>query len=169
MKFKIQEAVKASFTGKEALLTVTGSFLAYTLLSIFSLPTYSSQLLGRSLAYFPDVMRTATIGMIDTTGMIGLILTLIYSVVTGITVTNAYLSVKAQSFSKLLDVGAFLPGFIVTGCASCGVGLLTAFGFTGVLAALPYSGNLVKLGGILVMAGLLNRSGNPRLCANPNA
>lgn len=169
MKFKIQEAVKASFTGKEALITASSSFLAYILLAFFSAPTYASQLLGRSWMYFPDVMETATTGMIATTGKIGLILTVTYSVITGVTITNAYLSVRSQSFSKILDVGAFLPGFIVTGCASCGVGFLAAFGFTGALAVLPFNGNLIKLGGILIMAVLLNRSGNPKICANPNA
>lgn len=169
MNFKIQEAIRASITGKPALITVSGSFLAYTLLAYFSVPTYASQLLGRSWTYLPEVISTATVGMIDTTGMIGLLLTLIYSIITGVTITNAYLSIKTQSFSRILDVGAFLPGFLVAGCASCGVGLLTAIGFTGVLAALPFNGNLVKLGGIIVMAGLLNRSGNPQICANPNA
>jgi hypothetical protein len=169
MKFRLQEAIKASLTGKRAFLTISGGLLAYFLLAFFSVPTYSSQLLSRSWTYLPEVMSTATIGMIETTGMIGLILTLTYSAITGITITNAYLSIRSQSFSRILDVGAFLPGLIVTGCASCGAGLLAVLGFTGALATLPFEGNLIKLGGILVMAGLLNHSGNPEICANPNA
>lgn len=168
MKLKIQEAVKASLKGKAAFITIGGSLLAYTLLALFSLPAYSSQLLGRSLTYFPNVIETATVGMIETSGMLGFALTVTYALITGITVTNAYLSFKARNFSRILDVGAFVPGFLIAGCASCGVGFLAAFGFTGLLAALPFDGNLVKLGGIAVMAGLLNRSGNPRICANPN-
>jgi hypothetical protein len=90
----------------------------------------------------------ASLGIMDTSGTIGLTLKVIYSIIA--------------------HPGAFLPGFLVAGCASCGVGLLAAFGFTGALAALPFNGNLVKLGGILVMTGLLHRSGNPKVCANPN-
>lgn len=163
-----QEAVHASLEGKQAILTVSSALLAYLLLAFFSLPTYSSQLLGRSWTYLPEIMRMTTLGITDTSGIIGLLLTIAYSAITGITVTNAYLSIKAQSFSKILDIGAFLPGFLVTGCASCGVGLLTVFGFTGALTILPFNGNLVKMMGILLMAGLLHRTGNPKTCAIPD-
>lgn len=168
-KPRIQEAFEAALYGRQILLTGFGALLAYSILAFFSLPTYSSQLLGRSLTYFPEVMRMSTLGMLDTTGAIGLALTVTYSIITGVTLTNAYISLKQKSLSGIINLGAFLPGFLVAGCASCGVGLLAAFGFTGALAALPFNGNLVKLGGILVMAGLLHRSGNPKVCANPNA
>lgn len=167
-KTGISEAFEAALYGRQILLTGLGAFLAYSLLAFFSVPTYSSQLLGRSLTYFPEMIRMASLGIMDTSGTIGLTLTVIYSIITGITLTNAYTSLKMRSFSSILNLGAFLPGFLVAGCASCGVGLLAAFGFTGALAALPFNGNLVKLGGILVMAGLLHRSGNPKVCANPN-
>lgn len=169
MKTRIREAFEAALYGRQILLTGFGAFLAYSLLAFFSVPVYASQLLGRSMRYFPEVIRMSTLGILDTTGTVGLILTVIYSMITGVTLTNAYISLKQRSFSGILNLGAFLPGFLVAGCASCGVGLLASFGFAGALAALPFGGNLVKLGGILVMAGLLHRSGNPRICANPNA
>lgn len=168
-KTGIRKAFEAALYGKQIFLTGLGALLAYSLLAFFSLPTYSSQLLGRSITYFPEVIKMATLGIMDTSGTIGLTLTVIYSIITGITLTNAYTSLKIRNFSSILNLGAFLPGFLVAGCASCGVGLLAVFGFTGVLAALPFGGNLVKLGGILVMTGLLHRSGNPKVCANPNA
>jgi len=168
-KTKFRKAVEASVNGRQILLTFFGSFLAYSILAYFSLPTYSSQLLSRSWTYFPEIIRLATLGMIDTTGLIGLGLTVTYSIITGITVTNTYLSLKTKKFSGILNLGGFLPGLLVTGCASCGLGLLAAFGFTGALAALPFDGNLIKLGGIAIMAGLLHRSGDPNVCANPNA
>jgi hypothetical protein len=167
-KPNIQHAVEASLGGRNKLLTASSAVLAYLILAIFSLPAYSSQLLGRSWLYLPEVIRMTTLGIYDTTGAIGVALTGLYAIVTGITVTNTYTSLKLQNFSRIKDVVAFLPGMLVAGCASCGVGMLAAFGFSGLLAALPFGGNLIKAGGILVMTGLLHKSGDPKVCANPD-
>jgi hypothetical protein len=161
----IQHAVEASLEGRNKFLTGSGAILAYLILSIFTLPAYSSQLLGRSWFYLPEVVKMSTLGMYDTSGLVGVSLTILYALVTGITITNSYISLKAQDFSRIMDIGAFLPGVFVTGCASCGFGFLAALGFSGALATLPFGGNLIKAGGILVMAGLLHRSGDPKVCA----
>ena len=163
----LEEAFKASFTKKTLPITVLGSILAYIILVIFSFPTYMYQLLGRSLTYLPEVIFTSSLNIYDTAGLIGLPLTIIYAVLTGITLTNVTLSLKMQSFSSIKELGVFLPGFLVSGCASCGFGLLSFIGLTGVLATLPFSGNSVRLGGIIIMIGLLQKSGNPKTCSIP--
>lgn len=168
-KPNIQHAVEASLEGRNKFLTLSTAVLAYLILAIFSLPAYSSQLLGRSWMYLPEVIRMTTLGIYDTTGTVGVVLTVIYALITGITVTNTYTSLKLQNFSKIKDIGAFLPGMLVAGCASCGVGVLAAFGFSGLVAAMPFHGNLIKAGGILLMTGLLHRTGDPKICATQDA
>lgn len=163
----LSRAVKGSLKGKNILVTLAGSIVAYIALVIFVYPAYTFQLLNRSLMYFPEVLRTSTISLFDTGGFIGLSLTLTYAALTGITLTNVYLSLKKHGLSEALNLGAFLPGFAVAGCAGCGVGLLAFLGFSGVVASLPFAGNLVKLGGVFLMLAILYRLGNTRTCSIP--
>lgn len=165
MKFrKLRRAIRNSLRLKNLPITLLGGATAYILLVIFSFPTYMYQLLGRSILYLPEVIAMSTYSILDTAGLIGLSLTIIYAALTGITLTNFYLNLKNQS-SDLKNLGAFLPGFLVSGCASCGVGLLPFIGFTGVLVSLPFSGNSIRVAGILLMLGLLQRSGDPETCS----
>lgn len=58
-----------------------------------------------------------------------------------------------------------LPGVVAAGCASCGAGVLGALGFVGTMAALPYDGNLLRVGGIVLLLFFLGRAGDPRTCS----
>lgn len=54
---------------------------------------------------------------------------------------------------------------LVAGCASCGAGVLGALGFVGAMAALPFDGNLLRVGGIGLLLLFLGRAGDPRTCS----
>ena len=160
---RIEQAVKKSLKGKALLLTALGGVTAYILLVIFSFPTYTFQLLGRDIMYFPEVVEMSTFYVLDNTGMIGLALTVIYAAMTGITLTNIVQGFKMNRFKGLSGI-VMIPGFLVSGCASCGVGLLAFLGFSGILGALPFAGNSVKAAGIILMLGILHRNGDPKTC-----
>jgi len=162
---KFYRSVEASVEGRNTILTASASAAAYILLVVFSFPTYTFQLLGQSIYYLPEIMRMSTLNVIDTQGMVGLFLTIIYALLTGILLTNIYLSFNPRPLSGAMDFGAFLPGFLVSGCASCGVGILTVLGFSGIALALPFSGNLVLASGIAIMVFLIQRTGDPRTCS----
>jgi hypothetical protein len=68
------------------------------------------------------------------------------------------------SDGRLLAAGV-VPGFLAAGCASCGAGVLGVFGFFGTMAALPFEGNLLQLGGILMLLFFAGRTGNPQTCS----
>ncbi|MFC6730566.1 hypothetical protein ACFQDG_18090, partial [Natronoarchaeum mannanilyticum] len=51
------------------------------------------------------------------------------------------------------------------GCASCGAGVLGALGFVGAMAALPFDGNLLRVGGIALLLFFLGRAGDPQTCS----
>jgi hypothetical protein len=84
---------------------------------------------------------------------------------TGVAVTNAvtlFRRARRRGASTALGV---LPGFLAAGCASCGAGVLGALGFVGAMAALPFEGNLLRLGGIVLLVFFLGRTGDPRTCS----
>jgi hypothetical protein len=45
--------------------------------------------------------------------------------------------------------------------------VLGLLGFAGAVAALPFHGNLLRVGGLLLLVGYLARAGDPRRCAVP--
>lgn len=76
--------------------------------------------------------------------------------------TNTAIQLKRDRFN-LNSLGA-LPGFLAGGCASCGVGVLSILGFGGVLASMPFGGNLLRFSGVLLLIALIVRTGNPDTC-----
>ena len=160
----LSEAFRASTRGKMLLLTFFAGFTAYSLMVLVSFPSSSAQLIGRSLMYLPAAVRMSSLYVIDSSGMIGLLLTSVYSLLVGVSVSVLYMQLSMKDFSSIHESLAYIPGLVVSGCAGCGAGLLGLTGFAGALALLPFNGNLVRLGGILMMIFLLGRTGNPRKC-----
>lgn len=158
------KAVESAIEGRKVVLTFAAAFVSYSLMVLASFPSYSTQLIGRGLFYIPEAIRMSSLYVFDGSGYIGILLTLVYSILMGVTVSVFYTQLAMQSFSGFYDMVAFVPGVVVSGCAGCGAGILGLLGFSGVLTLLPFSGNLVRFGGIMIMVALLNRSGDPREC-----
>lgn len=137
--------------------------LSAFLLTVFSSsPEYSMQMLSSGIKYWSLAFSTRLSGLLATSGYTGLLLTLVFSALVGATMTNTVVQLRMNR----LDLGSLgaLPGFLAGGCASCGVGVLSLLGFGGILASMPYEGNLLRLGGIVLLAGLITRTGNPDTC-----
>lgn len=96
-------------------------------------------------------------------GIFSFCLTIIYSIVSGLVLTNIGIQLRNSKISGK-ELGSLLPGFIATGCASCGVGLAGFIGLTGVATALPFQGDLLKVGGLALLIYALYEMGNPEIC-----
>ena len=152
----------ASRNLKRGLITsIIGLFTFF--LTVFSAnPGYSVQMLLAGIEYWPIAFITRFTGMHMNTGLAGIALTLIFSALVGVTMTNTLVQLRMRKLN--LDSFGAIPGLLAGGCASCGVGILSLLGLGGVLASMPFQGNLLRLGGVLLLLALIIRTGNPDLC-----
>lgn len=160
---KLMQGLKGSVsTKRRAAATALLSISAF-LLTVFSAsPQYSTQMLFAGTEYWQLAFITRFSGMYSTAGITGIILTAVFSVLAGVSITNTAVQLKMNQVS--LDSLGALPGFMAAGCASCGVGLLSVLGLGGVLASMPLQGNLLRLGGVLLLLILIARTGDPENC-----
>lgn len=164
LRKNFMEGVKAPFTSwKRTTGTVLASFIAFSVSILSTNPEYSIQMISSGLKYWPTAFQIRTLGLLTTTGLTGLFLTIIFSVLVGMTITNTLVQLRMSKLST--DTLGALPGFLAGGCASCGVGVLSVLGLSGVLASLPFHGNLLKLGGVMLLLVLITRTGNPETCS----
>ena len=160
---KLKDAFIFSISGlKKIAITVTGSALFYTLMVLLSFPQYSYQLISTNPLLIFEAVSALTWNLQASAGLTGLILTIVYSFLAGTSLTLVYSSMKLSS------TGSLAPGLIVSGCASCGTGLLGLIGLGGAVAALPFQGNLVRIAGIGLIVFFMNKTGNPEVCEVPN-
>jgi len=96
-------------------------------------------------------------------GAFSFVLTIVYSLLSGIVLTNVSVQLKNNRISGK-GLGSLLPGFVATGCASCGVGLAGFVGLTGVATALPFQGDLLKIGGLMLLVYALYEMGDSDIC-----
>jgi hypothetical protein len=69
---------------------------------------------------------------------------------------------RAYSVSNgIRGILSLVPGIVVAGCAGCGIGLLSLVGITGLATVFPFSGNLVRVLGIILIVVLITSLGNP--------
>lgn len=157
-----QKAVSYSVKDfKRIAVTASASAVIFSLMILLSFPQYSYQMLSANPLLIFEAVSALSWNLIASSGILSLILTIIYSVIGGVASTILFYSVSIKS------AGSLTPGLLVSGCASCGTGLLGLVGLGGALAALPFQGNLIRLGGIALIVFFLNRSGNPEICEVP--
>lgn len=159
-------ALRYPFTSWSRLVTATVLAAAtFVVLILSTFPTYTIQMLGAGVRQY---LLRAFLDLLDTTfrsvGFIGVGLIASYAVLTGIAVVNVATQLRVAGLSSLSDLTGVLPGLVVSGCASCGAGVLGLLGFTGALAALPFHGDLLRVGGLLLLLFFLGRAGDPRHC-----
>lgn len=152
----------ASANAFRSLGTALFGFSAF-LLTVFSAnPGYSIDMLLAGPSFWQLAFITRFSGLLSTSGLAGLSLTMIFSALVGVTMTNTVVQLKNNRIS--MDAVGALPGFLAGGCASCGVGVLSLLGFGGALASMPFQGNSLRLGGVILLTGLIIRTGNPDTC-----
>ena len=140
------------------------AIVTYVLLILSTFPEMSIQMLGAGVQWFDDTMILLTENVLATNGWFGLALIISYAVLTAVAIVNVTAQVSVTGVSSLSDLLGVLPGLVASGCASCGAGLLGFLGFAGALAAMPFHGDLLRVGGILLLLGFLVRAGDPREC-----
>jgi hypothetical protein len=161
---KLEEAATASVESRKAkAITAISTALFLVAMILLSFPGYSYQLLSTNPLYIPTAMEALTINLYNSAGLLAVILTLIYSLVGGITITNVVQQLKFQG-GGLKNAGMLTPAIAISGCAGCGAGVLGLIGLTGALAVLPFEGNLFRLGGIGLLVYFLGKSGHPKKC-----
>jgi hypothetical protein len=143
--------------------TVGVAAVTYVLLVASADPAAAAHAVSAGVGTLDDFLVTVTVGTYEAAGTLGLALTVAYAVLAGVTLVTVGASVThgAGGLSNLLGAA---PGVLVAGCASCGAGLLPLLGVAGIYALFPFSGNLVRAGGIAVLLVALARTGDPRRC-----
>lgn len=144
---------------------VAVAVVTFVLLILSTFPTYTMQMLGAGVQQY---MVRAFVDLFDTTyrsvGIFGVGLIVSYAVLTGVALVNAAAQLQVAGVSSLSDLTGVVPGLLASGCASCGAGMLGFLGFTGALAAMPFHGDLLRVGGLLLLLFFLGRAGDPRQC-----
>ena len=156
-------------TGRRAAFASVGAGLAYVLLVLSAFPSYSVQMLQAGLGYADDAVLALTANAYATTGWLGVGLIVLYSMLTGVALVVVGTQLRTQWRAGAGGLSSLVPALVASGCASCGTGVLGLLGFAGAVAMLPFEGNLLRLGGILLLVGYLARTGDPRTCAVPSA
>ena len=137
----------------------------YVLLVLSAFPQFSIQVLTRDPTDVVYAVETLTRQVYLSAGWVGIGLVTIYAILTGIAVTNAVTLLRHTRSTGASTVAGIVPGVLAAGRASCGAGVLGALGYVGVMAVLPFDGNLLRVGGVVLLLVVLANAGDPRTCA----
>ena len=96
-------------------------------------------------------------------GPVSFSLAVLYAILSGIIIVNIIVQLTNRNLVGK-SLGAVIPGFVATGCASCGIGVLGLMGLTGAAASLPFNGDLFKVAGIILLIYSLHKLGDPEIC-----
>lgn len=141
---------------------ITFSVLVFLTLAFTTDIPWHLQTLGEGINYWDNAALNA-VSSVYLAGIFSFILAIVYSIVSGLALTSIALQLKNSKISGK-GIGSILPGFVATGCASCGVGLTGVIGLTGIAAALPFQGDLLKIGALMLLIYALYDMGDPDVC-----
>jgi hypothetical protein len=159
---RVKRAGRASVSSKTRLVSsFILSGLVFLLLAFTTALPWHLQTLGSGVAYWDNALYNS-ITSVYLGGVTSLLLTLSYSLISGMVLTNFGVQLLEKNFAGR-ELGGILPGFVATGCASCGVGFTAFLGITGASIA-PFGGDLFKLGGITLLIYAMYSLGDPDIC-----
>ena len=147
-----------------AAVAVSVAAAMYVVLVVSTMPTYSAQMLSDGFGWLGYVVVSLTETTYRSSGVLGVSLVVLYAVLTGVAVVNVLGQIRVAGPSNHKELAGVLPGLLASGCASCGAGLLGFLGLTGALAAMPYDGTLLRVGGLALLVFFLGRAGHPERC-----
>lgn len=161
--------LKRPFTKKKtAISTIFISALSLVFIALSSSINYSIQMFSAGFRYWvPAILRRVT-GLYAEGGLLSISTTVVYSLLIGITLSNLYTQFRNSGFKKR-NLSGIGPGFIAAGCAGCGVGILSFLGVAGGLAAMPFNGQLIRVGGMALLVYYIVRTGDPEVCSIPSS
>jgi len=139
--------------------------VTYVVLVLSSFPQFTIQMLTNDPTDIVYAVTALTREVYLSTGWLGIGLVAAYAVLTGVATINALALVRRARRTGASTIVGVLPGVLAAGCASCGAGVLGALGLVGAMAALPFDGNLLRLGGIALLLFFLGRAGDPQTCS----
>lgn len=164
---RLLRAGRAAFSGKKrALSSLFLSMLIFLLLALSTDIPWHLQTLQLGIGYWDEVLLNS-VTEVYLGGLLSLILTLSYSLISGIVLTNFGIQLLNKNFAGR-ELGGILPGFVATGCASCGIGFTAFLGITGASIA-PFGGDIFKLAGVILLIYALYSLGDPEICSIPGS
>lgn len=151
-----------------ALVVTAGT---YALLIGSADPSAAAAAVDASIGTFDDLLVEFTVGLYVSAGWLGVALTILYAMLSGIAIVVVSGSIREsrngvgdEDRSSIGSLVGVTPGVLAAGCASCGAGFLSVVGLAGAYALVPFEGNLIRLLGIVVLLAALARTGDPRTC-----
>lgn len=161
---EILDHLKSSLKGKRIGLTVLASIFSFAILLFLSFPQYSIQMVSYGGIFPLYAITDLSFNILSKSGILGLNLTIVYSVLSGILITNLYVSLKVKGLKQIKFAGALGPGALVGACAACGVGLIPLLGIGLSAALMPFNGNLWRITGIAILLIAIKNIGDPDIC-----
>lgn len=112
-----------------------------------------------------DFISLYTKGFYQTIGVFGFSLTILVSLLTAFLFTLLLFraTVTKSGMNKKLSFWGYLGlffGFFVSGCPTCGLGLLAIFGLGASVLALPFGGKEISVIAIIVLVWIINAISN---------
>lgn len=106
------------------------------------------------LTYKVSLLTALTQGMFTSMSGFGLLMLFLTGIFTGINIIlliQKFMFLHLSSGLSLTTGGSSLLGFLGSGCASCGVPLLSLFGLSGSILSLPFRGAEVSVVALLLL------------------
>lgn len=162
---RVAASIEYTFSSlRRALAATTVAIATFALLLASSYPSFSVRTLLAGPGNWEHTFRVLLFVLVEGAGATGIALATTYAGLTGVLVVVVARGLRTAGSSSVVDLSGALPGLLLSGCASCGAGLLGLLGATGAVAVLPFHGNGLRAVGVALLVVLLARTGDPRRC-----